>query len=261
MEDVLCPIVFPVHGIDVPLHRVTAGFLDEPDRRVVIVSIFKTKQRRFRIGKAINSLREIFQCERLFPDGKRCLRCPQTADIVSGVVNRTEQLRIVFCPGVGNEKGGVHIFFFQNFQKLLHVLCTVGAVEGQRDFFLVGFDTANRHKCAVYRGRRQCCYRRRGEKNARAGKGEDAEQKQGSLECRRAGETVQRGKNGIVAQFILNQMNEISDHEDSCRIFVTTYERRKRKISISQKFHNLFVCFLVHYKDRLQAFGCRTEEK
>ena len=43
--------------------------------------------------------------------------------------------------------------------------------------------------------------------------------------------------------------------------FVTTYERRKRKISISQKFHNLFVCFLVHYKDRLQAFGCRTEEK
>lgn len=72
---------------------------------------------------------------------------------------------------------------------------------------------------------------------------------------------VQGGKNGIVAQFILNQMNEISDHEGSCRIFVTTYERRKRKISISQKFHNLFVCFLVHYKDRLQAFGCRTEEK
>ena len=85
--------------------------------------------------------------------------------------------------------------------------------------------------------------------------------KQGGLECRRAGEAVQGGKNGIVAQFILNQMNEISDHEGSCRIFVTTYERRKRKISISQKFHNLFVCFLVHYKDRLQAFGCRTEEK
>ena len=115
MEDVLCPVVFPVHGIDVPLHRITAGFLDEPDSRVVIVSVFKTKQRRFRIGKAINSLREIFQCEGLFPDGKRCLRCPQTADIVSGVVNRTEQLRIVFCPSVGNEKGGVHIFFFQNF--------------------------------------------------------------------------------------------------------------------------------------------------
>ena len=56
MEDVLCPVVFPVHGIDVPLHRITAGFLDEPDSRVVIVSVFKTKQRRFRIGKAINSL-------------------------------------------------------------------------------------------------------------------------------------------------------------------------------------------------------------
>ena len=50
-------------------------------------------------------------------------------------------------------------------------------------------------------------------KNARAGKGEDAEQKQGGLECRRAGEAVQGGKNGIVAQFILNQMNEISDHK------------------------------------------------
>ena len=72
MEDVLCPVVFPVHGIDVPLHRITAGFLDEPDSRVVIVSVFKTKQRRFRIGKAINSLCEIFQCERLFPDGKGC---------------------------------------------------------------------------------------------------------------------------------------------------------------------------------------------
>lgn len=27
------------------------------------------------------------------------------------------------------------------------------------------------------------------------------------------------------------------------------------------KFHNLFVRFLVHYKERLQAFVCRTEEK
>ena len=89
------------------------------DSRVVIVSIFKTKQRRFRIGKAINSLCEIFQCERLFPDGKRCLRCPQTADIVSGVVNRTEQLRIVFCPGVGNEKGGVDVYKRQTLSKRL----------------------------------------------------------------------------------------------------------------------------------------------
>ncbi len=39
------------------------------------------------------------------------------------------------------------------------------------------------------------------------------------------------------------------------------HERRKRKISISQNFITFFVCFLVHYKDRLQAFGCRTEER
>ena len=89
-------------------------------------------------------------------------------------------------------------------------------------------------------------------------------QTEGREKCtrgQRRGRRAKTGQNGIVAQFILKQMNEISDHEGSCRIFVTTYERRKRKISISQKFHNLFVRFLVHYKERLQAFVCRTEEK
>ena len=138
-HDGVGPVVLPVQGVHIPLHRVVSHVPGDGDHLIVVIPVGRAEKGHLLAGEGLHLVVDLRKLPADFLVGELAhifVVLAVVAQVVPLGGDVFDVLRVFFHPASGHEKCDLHLVLCQDIHDLGGVLISPGGVEGEGDLGL-----------------------------------------------------------------------------------------------------------------------------